>query len=234
MTNFYDSLISINSSIKGGKISDVSSAKVSFIYNRYKNDETSINDVGIVDRGAIDTLKPRFIRIELGENRLTNTEYKRSNFSHKAYDLSLLENIDIATLKKFNKVSYFNNDRKTLTTELDIDEVQKSYNFYRDDDIETNLIASRSIQSSYKISLKKDLNIKNILMQKDFPEKDLSEHLDIYDTLINTGNSSRQRFFTSAISNGILFPGIVTLCQNINDNQNLEEFSKKMQSFVEY
>lgn len=227
MTNFYDSLFSINSNIRGSGSSDVASASVSFIYNRYKNDETVINDVGIVDRGAIDLIKPRFVRINFNFDRLINPDYNRQSFSHKAYDLSLIDNIDISILKKFNKVSYFNNNRKTLTTELDANEVQKSYNFYKDDNENTGNVNIRKLQSSYKVSFKGDLNIKNVLAQKDFPEKDLSNHLEVYDDLINTGNTSRQRFFVNAISNGILFPGVVTLCQNINDNETLDDFSKK-------
>jgi hypothetical protein len=227
MTNFYDSLFSINSNIRGDSKSDVASASVSFVYNRYKNDETSINDIGISDRGAIDLIKPRFVRIEFKFNRLINPNYNSDNFSYKAYNLSLLDSIDISSLKKFNKVSYFNNNRKTLTTDLDYNEVQKSYNFYKDDDEDVSIINIRKLQSSYKVSFKKDLNIKNILTQKDFPEKDLSEHLELYDEMINVGNTSRQRFFVNAISNGILFPGVVTLCQNINDNQTLTDFSRK-------
>ena len=226
MTKVFDSLISINSSLNN-TISDALSPKIDFIYNRYKNNETTVLDKGIKDRGQIDLVKNRFVRLTFNFDKLSNENYNLHNFDNDVYLLSLTDFIDQATIKKFNEIDNFNVERKNLTVNLDIDEAKNSLNYYLGNNVESKDFFARQLKTSYKVSLNKELNISSLLLQKDFPEMDFSDHISLYDELISSNKLGLSETLRSSRENGILFPNIVKLSSNINTNQTLEDFSKK-------
>ena len=226
MTKVFDSLISINSSLNN-TISDALSPRIDFIYNRYKNNETSIVDKGIRDRGQIDLIKSRFVRLTFNFDNLVNVNYNFNNFENDVYLLSLTDFIDQATLKKFNEIDNFNVERKNLTVNLDLDEAKNSLNYYLANNIESKDFFANQLKTSYKVSFNRKLNISNLLLQKDFPESDFSDHIDLYDELISSNKLGVSEMLRPARENGISFPNIVKLNSNINTNQTLEDFSKK-------
>ncbi len=229
MTKVFDNLISINSSLKSRiRInSDALSPKIDFVYNRYRNDETSVVDKGIKDRGQIDLVKNRFVRLSFDFSNLSNEEYNFNNFENDVYLLSITDYIDQATIKKFNEIDNFNAERNNLTVNLDMDESKHSLNYYLGNNIESKDYYAGLLKTSYKVSFNKGLNISNLLLQKDFPESDFSDHIDLYDELISSNNLGKIETLRAARENGILFPNVVKLSSNINTNQTLEDFRKK-------
>lgn len=219
MAIFKDSIFSINTNknFESKIIFD-------FIYNQYESSETIANDKVIINRNDLNEKKKRFIRIDLQEFSLRNSDsskYNQENYLESIFNLSLVSGLNETQNKVFNKIDQICPNRKHLINNLDIKEATNIINYYtRGQKLsagnKSNFIGS--ISSSQRISINDDFqtNLTNQFLNTPFPEPDIFDQILDYNILFR----NRREIFDESLSiiqTGNLFPKMQILEKTLSE-----------------